>query len=245
MFGLGNLKPRLNVTDHHVECPVNGCRVRVPRQCRVFKPDPRFLCSDHRIYISPSTFEYENKLDNLLWTSAEDLALLSAIRGAKRESRMARDNSEDALTWNVFRHLEKTGALRDYSATLTGRSSSAVDVVYWSYSQRHRGGWPELVNARREFGESPGRGSEPDLILIADDALLWIEAKLTAPNVTVPSDPENKKKYVTVVSRLVWKRKWRILPVEEVNHQPAACQGGHRRNAPWARVSGSPSGCMR
>jgi hypothetical protein len=48
-----------------------------------------------------------------------------------------------------------------------------------------------------------------------------------------------------VVSRLVWKRKWRILPVEEVNHQPAACQGGHRRNAPWARVSGSPSGCMR
>jgi hypothetical protein len=36
----------------------------------------------------------------------------------------------------------------------------------------------------------------------------------------------------------VEKRKWRILPVGEVHDQPAALAGGHRRNAPWARVSG-------
>src|SRR5438876_11733283 len=41
----------------------------------------------------------------------------------------------------------------------------------------------------------------------------------------VPSRGENKK--------------WRILPVGEVNDQRAACQGGYRRNAPWAGVSGS------
>src|SRR4030095_11268030 len=49
----------------------------------------------------------------------------------------------------------------------------------------------------------------------------------------------------------VEKRKWRILPVAEVHDQPAALAGGHRRNAPWARVSGmvgerrslSPSRC--
>jgi hypothetical protein len=34
----------------------------------------------------------------------------------------------------------------------------------------------------------------------------------------------------------VEKRKWRILPVGEVHDQPAALAGGHRRNAPWARV---------
>jgi hypothetical protein len=39
-------------------------------------------------------------------------------------------------------------------------------------------------------------------------------------------------------SRFVWKKKWRILPVGEVHDQRAAWQGGHRRNAPWARVSG-------
>jgi hypothetical protein len=36
----------------------------------------------------------------------------------------------------------------------------------------------------------------------------------------------------------VEKKKWRILPVGEVHDQPAALAGGHRRNAPWARVSG-------
>ncbi len=33
------------------------------------------------------------------------------------------------------------------------------------------------------------------------------------------------------------KEKWRILPVGEVHDQPAVWQGGHRRNAPWARVT--------
>jgi hypothetical protein len=37
------------------------------------------------------------------------------------------------------------------------------------------------------------------------------------------------------------KEKWRILPVGEVNDQPAALVGGHRRNAPWGSVSASPS----
>src|SRR2546425_1000885 len=39
----------------------------------------------------------------------------------------------------------------------------------------------------------------------------------------------------------VEKEKWRILPVGEEHDQRAACQGGHRRNAPWARVSASRS----
>ena len=37
------------------------------------------------------------------------------------------------------------------------------------------------------------------------------------------------------------KETWRILPVGEVHHQHAACQGGHRRNTPWRRVSASQS----
>jgi len=35
------------------------------------------------------------------------------------------------------------------------------------------------------------------------------------------------------------KEKWRILPVGEVHDQLAALAGGHRRNAPWGRVSAS------
>jgi len=41
------------------------------------------------------------------------------------------------------------------------------------------------------------------------------------------------------------KQRWRILPVGEVPDQPAAWQGGHRRNTPWGSVSGSPRERMR
>jgi hypothetical protein len=44
-----------------------------------------------------------------------------------------------------------------------------------------------------------------------------------------------------VVSPVVWKFGWRILPVGEVHDQPAALAGGHRRSASWARLSASRS----
>ena len=70
-----------------------------------------FLGPQHGIYISPSTFEYADEFDNLLWHDPADRELLAAFKPFKRESRLARDNSEDALTWNVFRYLEKSGRL--------------------------------------------------------------------------------------------------------------------------------------
>lgn len=103
MFGADDLKARITVTDSTVECPVKDCTAIVERQRGSFTLDRRFHCTKHMIYISPSTFEYQREADNLLWRDPEDLALLQGIRVVKRESRMARDNSEDALIWNVFR----------------------------------------------------------------------------------------------------------------------------------------------
>ncbi|MDO8136249.1 MAG: hypothetical protein Q6354_01305, partial [Candidatus Brocadiales bacterium] len=57
--------------------------------------------------------------------------------------------------------------------------------------------WSELNKARKEFGEEIERGSEPDIIIKTDNALFFIEAKLTAGNETVPSDKSNSKKYET------------------------------------------------
>ena len=42
------------------------------------------------------------------------------------------------------------------------------------------------------------------------------------------------------VLKRVEKEEWRILPVGEVHDQPAALAGGHRRNAPWQKVSRNP-----
>lgn len=196
MFGIKDLKQRITITPATVECPVKGCSCMVERQRHSFRREARFLCAEHKIYISPSTFEYDSEKDNLLWQNKADLGLLEEIKKTKRESRIARDNSEDSLTWNVFRYLENTNQLANLFH-FGHVSHSYADLIYWSYSQKLKGVWQELNKARKEFGEKLAHSSEPDLIALTDKALFFIEAKLTATNNTSPSDKNKCKKYLT------------------------------------------------
>ena len=196
-YGVNKLKSETRMTESTVECPVIGCDERVVRQRKKFQAKPEFQCPRHMIFISPSTFEYQSMFDNLLWKDENDLALLNGIMYVKRESRMARDNSEDALTWNVFRFLEKTKLLSEFLSDRIGFPGNIVDLVYWSYSKRASNVSPNLDKARYEFGEYPKQGSEPDFIVIGDQIVYWIEAKFTATNNTKPSKPEEMKRYLT------------------------------------------------
>ncbi len=56
MYGLKDLKEKINITKTTVECPVKDCDVIVERQRKSFKREERFYCPKHKIYISPSTF---------------------------------------------------------------------------------------------------------------------------------------------------------------------------------------------
>ncbi|MGE0083710.1 MAG: hypothetical protein AB7S75_04755 [Desulfococcaceae bacterium] len=123
--------------------------------------------------------------------------MLQNIKTVKRESRIARDNSEDALTWNVFRYLDKTCRLSEVLSHITGKPLANSELIYWSYLPRSENTWTELASARQEFGEELQRSSEPDLIAVNDESVIFIEAKFTATNNTQPSDPHNPKKYTT------------------------------------------------
>jgi hypothetical protein len=195
MFGINELKPTIRITDNTVECPVGGCTVELPRQRNVFRCDPSFYCASHQIYISPSTFEYQTELDNLLWHGSDDTALLSAIRSSKRECRMARDNSEDAVTWNVFRYLERSALLGGLLSSWIGCPITNPQVIYWSHCISEVGTWSALKRARVEFGEGEYHGSEPDLIIVAPEAIIWIEAKVNAPN-RVPGKAKTRTGYL-------------------------------------------------
>jgi len=197
MLGMEKLKESIELTETMVECPVKGCSEKVERQREIFKREERFKCPKHNIYISPSTFEYQSELDNLLWKDKADLDLFKKIKTVKRESRIARDNSEDAVTWNVFRFLERNNLVEKILSSIIGVILKSSEVIYWSYSQKENSSWSELNKAREEFGEEIKRSSEPDIIIKTDNALLFIEAKLTAGNETVPSDMSNFKKYKT------------------------------------------------
>jgi len=191
MFNLTNLKPHLNHTNDCVECPVAGCTHTVERQKVSFKKEARFQCPEHRIYISPSTFEYEREEENLLWTDDSDMELFSAIKTVKRESRIARENSEDAVTWNVFRYLERQNLLPALVNENLSSQTTTAELMLWSFNQHEYqqqkekfSGWSLLNEARLTFGETIARGSEPDIIINTDHMLVFIEAKVTSGNDT-------------------------------------------------------------
>ena len=195
MYGLKDLKEKINITEDTVECPVKDCDVIVERQRNSFKREKRFYCPKHKIYISPSTFEYESETDNFLWKDRDGMELLKKIKTVKRESRMARDKSEDSLSWNVFRFLEKDQLLEKVMGAIVGVPIKSPEIIYWSYSQKDETSWPALNDARKYFGEKIRRGSEPDIIIKSENALFFIEAKLTASNKTTPTNLDDAKKY--------------------------------------------------
>lgn len=197
MFSLQDLKAKINITSDSVECPVKGCQTIVERQRKKFKTEQKFQCKTHQIFIGPSTFEYPDEFHNLLWKDKEDLDLLGRIKRVKRESRIARDNSEDAVTWNVYRFLEKKGLVKPLIKKTIGTDQDNPELIYWSYSQTEKCGWGELNQSRDEFGESQRRSTEPDIIITTGQSLFFIEAKLKSGNKTEPSHPEDHKKYET------------------------------------------------
>jgi len=197
MLGIKELKENIKTTDTTVECPVKGCNQKVARQRYRFRKEDKFKCPNHNIYISPSTFEYSSKQDNLLWKDEGDKDLLNRIKEAKREDRIARDNSEDATTWNVFRFLEKNKLISDFLYDTIKVTEQSPEVIYWSYSPFQDKTWDMLKKGREEFELVPSKGSEPDIIIVGRDTLLFIEAKVTASNKTKPSNPIVEDKYTT------------------------------------------------
>ncbi|MFC1527054.1 hypothetical protein ACFL6X_09635 [Candidatus Latescibacterota bacterium] len=201
MYGFSELKERIEVTEETVECPVRGCPEVVRRRRKSDKGSTDFICPVHRLDISPSTFSYADDRENMLWTDESDLALFSDLKSVKRESRICANNSEDAVSWNVFRYLERADLLGVLVEEWTGIRLVSPRIIYWSWAQEERdkdteGDWSDLNRARREFGEVVSRGSEPDIIVIGDNAVVFIEAKVTASNETVPTRPEVEAGYV-------------------------------------------------
>jgi len=197
MLGIKELKTRIEITDTTVECPVKGCSKKVERQRVVFKKEDRFKCPEHNIYISPSTFEYQSELDNLLWKDKADLDLFKKIKAVKRESRIVRDNSEDAVSWNVFRFLERNNLICEFLQKVVGLYENSAEVIYWSYSQSQQNLWDMLNKGRKEFELVPSKGSEPDILILGGETLVIIEAKFSADNKTTPSKLYVEDKYVS------------------------------------------------
>jgi len=188
MYDLRSLKTTISTTNDTVECPVMGCAQRVRRMRETFSREPKSLCPDHRIYISPSTFEYEDGHSNFLPLDAPDRALLATLMGAKAEAgRLGRERSEDAFTFNVFRALERTGSLDTILSILTATPIHWAVPSYWSVVSATGETHDLLIRAREAFRERPKYGTEPDMLIETADTLILIEAKLGSTNDLTPA----------------------------------------------------------
>ncbi len=198
MFGLEELKEKTEIRGDTVICPVAACKTQVKKMTKGILKSldaylekgkcktgnfVHYLCREHKIYITPTTFIYQDIKDNLLWYDDLDKDFLNEVIIAKRvKAQLHHVNSEDAISWNIFRFLERTNLLSGFLTELFSLSVENPEIIYWSYSQSQQKVWNELEDARKQFGERPQRSSEPDIIIRSDNDLFFIEAKLTAPN---------------------------------------------------------------
>jgi Holliday junction resolvase-like predicted endonuclease len=202
MYNYNSLKKKLVITDATVECPVENCRDVVEKIHKgSLLRDSKYFCPIHKIYISPSTFEYESEMDNILWQDNDKKSLLEKIKKFKRESRITRENSEDALTWNIFQYLETKNLIIPLFAEI-GINLKKPELIFWSYSKSENGMFSLLKEGCMEFGESNGRTTEPDLIIKDENNIIFIEAKYLSSNKSLDDNAKqehikNSKKYQT------------------------------------------------
>ena len=193
-FGINDLVEKATLIGEEprtVLCYVRGChhRLRVPRGGG-YRGD---FCPDHGIRChhssSGSTYAYRNVRRNII-ASPNLFAEQIVGHPFKYEShRLGSENSEDALSWNVFRSLQEAGGLRQVATAITGEDIPYEPFLYlWGICTTDDSlePWDLLIHARQRFEsnlpvERPQ--TEPDVALhLPGRYLVLIEAKFTSPN---------------------------------------------------------------
>lgn len=187
-------------------CYVRGCRQQLRPPTRFF---PGEVCPEHGIRChgaktNTPTYSYRDVRRNII----VDAGLLSTrVIGHpfKFEShRLGLENSEDALTWNVFRSLQVTGRLKHVASQITGTVHAAEpDLYLWGLKLTHDAitPWELLIAARKRFESNLPVDrplTEPDIALhLPGKYLALIEAKFTSPNPFYHAGPRKDSRSLT------------------------------------------------
>lgn len=130
---------------------------------------------------------------------------------------LSRRNSEDALTWNVFRALQLAGEQGLVLMSKILQVSSVGTILFWGCDVEQRGEEQQLLNIliRTIDGKHRGTVTEPDLVIITDQEVAFVECKLNQPGRTSPwrtSSEGSANRFATYVElfpELAGLRDWR------------------------------------
>lgn len=193
------LRPR------QVPCYVHGCQQILKTPTRGFRGE---FCPEHgiRCHYSPNsqTYSYRDVRRNIVASS--DLFGRRVVRHPfKYEShRLGTENSEDSLSWNVFRSFQEAGLLASIAELITGERCQREPILFlWGLRTTDDSfePWELLIHARRRFEaklpvERPL--TEPDIALYEPGQyLILIEAKFTSPNTFYSRGPRRDRSSLT------------------------------------------------
>jgi len=113
-------------------------------------------------------------------------------------------NSEDALTWNVFRSLQEARCLDSVAVWLRVPLGKAQAMLTWGLTPQASDSGGELQYRlgdliRRTDGKLAGKTSEPDIVILGTESIVVVECKLGEPTKPLAhlwegSDPSRVKK---------------------------------------------------
>ena len=166
-----------------MQCCIKDCNELLPRRRNGQRSDPRLFCPQHGISVSTSpTYVFKDSSRNFI----VGRELVSQMKKVEKW-RLGNENSEDALSWNVFVGLYALGGLAQAFEKLTGFAPKCTPELHL---------WGNLIDGecnhscdllktpREELEKDIGRlKTEPDIILrVPGQAIVLIEAKCGSPN---------------------------------------------------------------
>lgn len=144
------------------------------------------------------TYIYLNYMDNLLKDNKDDKLKLEEIfknvlnkRNRKNKiNKFGYSSSEDAFSWIFFSYFLKHDKLQELSSALNIKEE-IKDILFWGvpYKQSEFGKSIRdiLINKENERKENDKSRTEPDIIIVTEHKIVFIEVKLKS------GMPEQKK----------------------------------------------------
>lgn len=140
-----------------------------------------------RLRVSP-TYILDDPLENFIAGRELVMEALSGAWGKAETARLGHENSEDAVSWNVFRSLQEAGQLKLAVQVLAGvEIDREPELILWGrrVHRSHTAPAPEIERALDELEPAFTQQTEPDIVLrVPDWGWIFIEAKFSSPTST-------------------------------------------------------------
>jgi hypothetical protein len=190
---------RRSTTSADAPCPFNGHDgERLPWRSGDYRKGTEFHGDPAVSFRVSPTYVLKEARDNFIVGQE----LLEQLAGKAETWRLGNENSEDALSFNVFRSLQEAGALGEAARLLAGVDAAAEpELIVWGHrlDQASAHLVPELEKALKEMEPWSGQKTEPDVILrLPGWGWIFVEAKLASPTSTLRGKPEKLKAWGSV-----------------------------------------------